>query len=245
MFCRNCGTQLADNTAACPVCHTQPNPPQPIPPTPQPMPPTPQPVPAPQPAPVPTPQPIPSPTPAPTPKPKPIKDPERMLMARRYLIKALASIAAIIFGVLALTTLMRFVDTFEGIIAIFSSYDGLATALGIVGYVMCGVLLALFAVLACVPLIHAVLDAPEVRQPVIDRSIAFGVMLLFVSVVLWICKMVFHSPSGGTVSGILYQIFSVFGTKGSQCIIPAIIAIVILYVIRVRMLARTSQTLSY
>lgn len=174
-------------------------------------------------------------------KPKPSIDPKRAEHARILVIKGFASISAIIFGVLALTTLMRFIDTFEGIITMFSTYDALATALGIVGYVVCGLLIAVFAALACVPLIHAVLDPAALNRQVIDRAILFGLMLTLISAVLWLCKLVFHEPSDNTVSGILYQIFAVFGTKGSQCIVPAIIAVVILYVLRVKLLAQRSN----
>lgn len=90
--------------------------------------------------------------------------PRRAEQARILVIKGFASISAIIFGVLALTTLMRFIDTFENIITMFSTYDALATALGIVGYVVCGLLIAVFAAFACVPLIHAVLDPAALNR---------------------------------------------------------------------------------
>ena len=239
MFCRNCGTQLPAGATACPSCNTVLS------------------TPAPGPAPIPTPAPVPPrptpeetytyPQPAPGPytgqerKPKPSIDPKRAEHARILVIKGFASISAIIFGVLALTALMRVIDTFEGIITMFSTYDALATALGIVGYVVCGLLIAVFAALACVPLIHAVLDPAALNRQVIDRAILFGLMLTLISAVLWLCKLVFHEPSDNTVSGILYQIFAVFGTKGSQCIVPAIIAVVILYVLRVKLLAQRSN----
>ena len=55
-------------------------------------------------------------------KPKPSIDPKRAEQARILVIKGFASISAIVFGVLALTTLMRFIDTFESIITVFSTY---------------------------------------------------------------------------------------------------------------------------
>lgn len=45
-------------------------------------------------------------------------------------------------------------------------------------------------------------------------------MLTLISAVLWLCKLVFHEPSDNTVSGILYQIFAVFGTKGPNASFP-------------------------
>lgn len=240
MFCRNCGTQLPAGTTACPSCNTVLSAPAsgPTPmPTSTPVPPRP----IPANTPYTYPQPVPVTQPGQERKPKPSIDPRRTEQARILVIKGFASISAIVFGVLALTTLMRFIDTFESIITVFSTYEALATALGIVGYVVCGLLIAVFAALACVPLIHAVLDPAALNRQVIDRAILFGVMLTLISAVLWLCKLVFHEPSDNTVSGVLYQIFAVFGTKGSQCIVPAIIAVVILYVLRVKLLASAAM----
>ena len=219
MYCRNCGASIPDNAPACPSCNAVPSSPAVPPQTPC-LPPTPA-----------------MPPVAGAAAPRRALDPARAAEVRKLIIKAVASVAAIIFGVLALTTLMRFVDTLETVTSLFSSQETPALILGIVCYVVCGLLLALFAALACIPLIHAVLEPRPIARPAVDRSIAFGIALILVSAVLWVCKMVFHSPSGSAVSEVLFQVFSIFGGQGSRCIVPAIIAVVGLYVLRIKLIA--------
>ena len=157
---------------------------------------------------------------------------------RKYLTKGVAAVVALIFGVLALMILARVFDTLEGVIAAFSVMDGMVAALGTVGFAACGVLMAGSAALATAPLIRGMLEDGALNRVAVDRAMVFGGTFLVVCIGVWVCKLIFHAPAVGDVSSVLYTVFATFGTTAADCVVPAIVAAVILYVLRTKLLVR-------
>lgn len=225
MFCRNCGFQVEDGAVFCPKCGTQiatpqnapqPNPTQPFTNAPGGY----------QPNPYGTPQPA-------TAQGSPFNSAEM----RTYLVMGIVAIAAIIYAVLAIICLVRIFDSVEAAINAFSSFSGVLSAVGTIGFVAVGILLAGAAVIAATPLIRGLLDRSALNQGAIDRSLVAGIVFLVICIAVWVCKLIFHSASGGDVSFVLNFIFSAFGSTATDCIVPTIIALVILYVLRMKLLA--------
>lgn len=156
---------------------------------------------------------------------------------QKYLVRGIVGIVAIILAVVAIVFLMRLVSTIENVIQVFSGYDGLVSGLGIAGYVVCGLILAGCAALAALPVIRFALEQNFMKQAAIDRSMAFSIALLVLCVAVWICKLIFHSAIGSDVSGVLFTIFSTFGETATSCLVPVVIAIVILYIVRTKLIS--------
>ena len=154
--------------------------------------------------------------------------------AKTLLAKGVTGVSAVIFAVLALMCLVKIFDNVEGVIAMFGSYDGIVSAVGTIGFIACGVLLAGFAALAALPLVRGILDNAAFNQGAIDRSMVLGITFTVLCLIVWICKLVFNSPAGGDVSAVLYHIFSIFGATAVDCIIPAVIALAVLYIARTK-----------
>ena len=161
-------------------------------------------------------------------------------MARIYLVRGVVAIAALILGIVSLAFLIKLVSSIEGVITVFSALDGLTTGLGIAGYILCGSLLAGVAALASAPLIRFAMERNGLGQDVIDRAIVLVATLIVLCIATWICKLIFHSPMGGNVSLVLYTIFNTFGGVVTGCFVPVIIAIVILYLVRTKLVATTT-----
>lgn len=155
--------------------------------------------------------------------------------ARKYLVRGIVGVAAVILAIVAIVFLVRLVSAIEGIITVFSAYDSVASGVGIAGFIVCGLLLTGCAVLAALPVARFALEYNSMGQIAIDRSIAFSIALLVLCIAVWICKLIFHSPVGGSVSGVLYNIFATFGETATGCLVPVIIAAAILYVVRTKL----------
>lgn len=160
--------------------------------------------------------------------------------ARKYLVRAVAGVAAIILAIVAIIFLSRLVGTIEGVIKVLSTYDGVVSAVGIAGFVVCGLLLAGCAVLATLPVARFALESGNMNHVSIDRSMAFSVALLIMSIAVWICKLIFYSPAGGNASAALFTIFGTFGETVTGCFVPIIIAIAILYFTRTKLVSSSS-----
>ena len=206
MYCKNCGATLEDHMAFCPYCST-PN--------------------------------------ATMPKPQSESNSNGAgymngnisgAKTRTYLVRGLVGVAAAILATVAVLYLVKLVGTIEDAIAVFSTYDAVAAAGSTAGFIACDLILAGCAALAAMPIAQSAFNGNGLGRTVIDRSMATAIAFIIISIAVWICKLVFRAPTGGTISVALYIIFSTFGDMAMKCLVPAIVAVAILYIVRSKLL---------
>ena len=161
---------------------------------------------------------------------------EAVANVRKYLVRGVVAVVAVILSVIAIIVFAHLVNDIESVIALFSKFDGLVTGVGIAGYIICALLLGGCAVLAALPLGRFTVEGNNVGITAIDRGMAFSVALLVLCVAMWICKLIFHSSTGSNVSVVLYTIFSTYGNDAAGFLIPIIIALVLIYIVRTKLL---------
>ena len=155
--------------------------------------------------------------------------------ARDYLVRGIVGVAALILSIVAVVFLVRLVSTIEDTIKIFSTYDAVANGIGITCFILCGLLLTACAVMAALPVARFAIVGTDMGKAAIDRSAVFSIALGVICIAMWICKLIFHSPTGGSVPGVLYNIFRIFGETAMGCLVPVVIAVVLLYVARAKL----------